>query len=157
MPVLLAGAYGLAAVVVHACWCRLPPAWSSVAKMIAAGAIVGAALIVHLLSAFGLTVASLAGVLSYGLLIELYLFFSTLIFSSVSATWLRRLRRGRADLDEIRALYSPAWMVQTRLERLRANGFIAPTADDRLVVTAKGRRMIRTFGRLRRFFGHGRR
>ncbi len=155
MAVLLAAIYALVAVLAHAAWCRLPPDLSSVPKMVVTGAIVGAGLAAHLLALYGVTTATLAGLLTYGLAIELYLFFSTLIFSSVSAIWLRRLRRGRARVDAMRELYSPSWMVNSRLDRLRQSGFVVPDANGRFVVTPKGLRMIRTFGRLREFFNHG--
>jgi hypothetical protein len=156
MALVLTGIYALVAVLLHAIWCRFPPDLSSVPKMVIVGALVGMALTGHLLLAFGLTTATLAGVLVYGLAIELYLFMSTLIFSSVSAIWLRRLRRGRARVDTMRESYSPTWMVDSRLERLHKSGLVAEGAD-RLQVTAKGLRMILTFGRLRAFFGHGQR
>ena len=67
MAVLLAAIYALVAVLAHAAWCRLPPDLSSVPKMVVTGAIVGAGLAAHLLALYGVTTATLAGLLTYGL------------------------------------------------------------------------------------------
>jgi hypothetical protein len=153
MAVILAVLYALVAVLVHAAWCRLPPAIPSVPKYVMVAALLGIGLIAHLFVAYGVSTALLAGVLVYGLLIELYLFMATLIISSVSAIWLRRLWRGSARLDALRELYSPAWMVESRIERLVSSGFVVQAGSD-FRVTAKGLHMIQTFGRFRRFFRH---
>jgi hypothetical protein len=153
MAIILAVLYALAAVLVHAAWCRLPPALPSVLKCVIGAALVGIGLLAHVFVAYGPSTAMLAGVLVYGLLIELYLFMATLVFGSVSAIWLRRLWRGAACPDALRELYSPAWMVESRIERLESSGFVVQ-AGNGFRVTAKGLRMIQTFGRLRRFFRH---
>lgn len=164
MAVLLALGYMIIAALLHAVWCRLPPSLSSVPKLVVVSALMGVALAAHLLLVFGVTTATLAGLLVYVLAVELYLFMATLVFGSVSAIWLRRLRRGRASVEQMRELYSPGWMVETRLARLEEHGFISRSSisndirsGDRFQVTPKGLGMIRTFGRLRAFFGHDRR
>jgi len=153
MAVVLAGVYAAVAIVLHAVWCRLPPALPSVPKYVMVAALTGSILVVQLLLTYGLNSATLAGVLVYGLLIELYLFMATLIFSSVSAIWVRRLRRGSARLEAMRELYSPTWMVNSRMERLVSGDLIVKT-DRGYRVTPKGLQMIQTFGRLRTFFRH---
>ena len=75
---------------------------------------------------------------------------------SVSAIWLRRLYRGSIETEALAEAYSPAWMVDTRLERLADNGFVAREAggSSGYRLTEKGRGLMRTFGRLRRLFNH---
>jgi predicted RecB family nuclease len=79
----------------------------------------------------------------------------TLILSSVSAIWLRRLYRGSIETEALAEAYSPAWMVETRLERLADNNFLIRDGD-RYRVTERGLKMMRTFGRLRACFRHDR-
>ena len=155
MALVLVACYALATVVAHATWCRLPPAGlSSALKLVLSGGLVGAVLTAHLLAIFGISVPTLAGMLSFALFVELYLFFSTLIVSSVSVSWLRRLYKRTATVAEIQALCSPSWMVRTRIERLQQNGFIVQAGDGEYRITEKGLRMMRTFGRMRSFFKH---
>ena len=156
MSVVLASVYFLVAVVVHAVWCRLPPRLSVVAKFVLAGGLVGVLLSAHLIGVDGFSIGTLAGVAVYALACELYIFLFTLILSSVSAIWLRRLHRGSIEAAALAEAYSPAWMVDSRLGRLVDNGFLQPVAGG-YRLTDKARRMIRTFARLRAFFGHDRR
>ena len=153
MPVLLGVLYFAAAVGLHAIWCRLPPRLSTVVKFALVGGVVGLALIWHLLAWYGLTTGTLAGVLVYALACELYVFLVTLIISSVSAIWLRRLFRGSIETATLAEAYSPAWMVEMRLGRLVENGFAVREADG-YRLTEKGRRLIASFGRLRAIFRH---
>jgi hypothetical protein len=105
------------------------------------------------LTVYGASVSTLAGVLSYALACELYVFMFTLILSSVSAIWLRRLYRGSIEVSALAEAYSPTWMVDTRLERLADNEFLARTGDG-YRVTERGLKMLQTFRRLRHFFRH---
>lgn len=153
MVVLLAAAFFVAAVVLHAIWCRLSTRLSVVVKFVAVGGLVGLMMAAYLLSAFGASVGMLAGLLGYALACELYIFLFTLILSSVSAIWLRRLHRGSIDTATLAEAYSPAWMVDSRVQRLVDNGFLVQDGET-YRLTEKGRGMIRTFGRLRRAFNH---
>ena len=153
MSVLLAAGYFAIAVVLHAIWCRLSGRLSVVVKFVAVGGVVGLATAAHLLSAFGASVSTLAGLLVFALACELYIFLFTLILSSVSAIWLRRLHRGSIDARTLAEAYSPAWMVDSRVQRLVDNGFLVQD-DSTYRLTEKGRGMIQTFGRLRRAFNH---
>jgi hypothetical protein len=153
MAVMLALlAFGLT-VLLHAVACRRPLKLSVVVKMVAVGGVVGLALAGLLLVLYGLSTPTLAGLVTFALACELYIFSFTLILSSVSAIWLRRLHRGAVDSEALAEAYSPAWMVDTRLERLAENGFLDRT-DGGYRLTEKGRGLIRTFGKLRRLFNH---
>jgi hypothetical protein len=153
MAVLLAlMAFGLT-VVLHAVVCRLPIGLSVVVKLVAVGGLVGLALAVLLAILVGVSIPTLAGLATFALACELYIFCFTLILSSVSAIWLRRLYRGSIETQALAEAYSPAWMVDTRLERLADNGFLDRTeAGYRL--TEKGRGLMETFKKLRRLFNH---
>ena len=153
MALLLAVGYFVAALVLHAIWCRVSPRPSVVVKFVAVGGLTGLVLVGHLLAVEGLTHRTLAGLLVFGLASELYIFCFTLILSSVSAIWLRRLYRGSIDTATLAEAYSPTWMVDVRIERLVDNGFLERTADG-YRLTEKGRNLMQTFGTLRRLFNH---
>jgi hypothetical protein len=153
MGVLLAAVYFLVAVALHAVWCRLSARPSVVVKLVLVGGVVGVAMLAHLYSAYGVSTSLLAGMLVYGLVCELYIFSFTLILSSVSAIWLRRLYRGSIGIATLEEAYSPAWMVDSRVERLVNNGFLTQL-DGTFRLTEKARKMIRTFTRLRALFNH---
>ena len=156
MALVLAASYFAIAVAAHALACRLPLPLSSALKFVALGCVAGLGLLVHLLLVAGPTLGTLAGMVAYALAAELYLFLSTMVISSVSAIWLRRLHKGGVAAADVPKLYSPAWMVDIRLGRLTDNGFLIPT-DGSYRLTPKARRLIAAFGRLRAFFGHARR
>jgi hypothetical protein len=153
MAVLLAILAFLATVVLHAVACRLPIALSVVLKLVGVGGVVGLALAAVLLVLFGVSIPTLAGLATYALACELYVFSFTLILSSVSAIWLRRLHRGSIETEALAEAYSPAWMVDTRLARLADNAFLDRTADG-YRLTEKGRGLMETFKKLRRLFNH---
>jgi len=153
MAVLLALAAFVATVLLHAIACRLPVGLSVVLKLVLVGGLIGLVLTAYLVASYGLTVRTLAGVVTFALACELYVFCFTLILSSVSAIWLRRLYRGSIETEALAEAYSPAWMVDTRLERLADNGFLAREAGG-YRLTEKGRGLMRTFGRLRALFNH---
>jgi len=156
MSILLAVLYFAAAVALHAIWSRLSPRPSVVVKFVVVGGVTGLVLHGHLLAVSGLTIGTLAGLLVFALVSELYIFCFTLIISSVSAIWLRRLHRGSIETAALAEAYSPTWMVDTRLDRLVENGFLARDGDG-YRLTEKGRSLIGTFGRLRAIFKHERR
>jgi hypothetical protein len=141
------------AVALHAMVCRLPLTLSVVLRYLLVGGLIGLGLAIWLVMTYGLDVPTLAGLVTFALASLLYMFMFTLILSSVSAIWLRRLYRGSIDTETLAESYSPAWMVDTRLERLADNGFLDRTADG-YRLTEKGRGLMRMFGKLRRVFNH---
>src|SRR4051794_2223388 len=147
MAVLLALMAFMVTVAAHAIVCRLPIGLSVVVKLVAVGGVVGLALAGLLAILFGLSIATLAGLVTFALACELYIFLFTLILSSVSAIWLRRLHRGSIETEALAEAYSPAWMVDTRLERLAENGFLDRT-ETGYRLTEKGRGLMETFKRL---------
>lgn len=153
MAVLVAVLAFVVAVTLHAVVCRLPLKLSVVLKYVLAGGLVGLGLTVWLVTTYGLTAPTLAGLVTFALASELYVFCFTLILSSVSAIWLRRLYRGSIDTAALAEAYSPTWMVDVRIERLADNGFLTLTADG-YRLTEKGRKLMHTFERLRRLFNH---
>jgi hypothetical protein len=153
MAVLMSLLAFVIAVLLHAVACRLTARPSAVVKFVLVGGVVGLALAGWLVTTYGPSVPTLAGLVTFALACELYIFCFTLIITSVSAIWLRRLHRGSIDTATLAEAYSPAWMVDSRLDRLATNDFVTPTpAGYRL--TEKGRGLMRTFSRLRRLFNH---
>lgn len=156
MPILVAAGYFVVTLGLHAIWCQVSARPSVVVKYVAIGGVTGLALLAHLLAVEGLTYRTLAGLLVFGLASELYIFCFTLIISSVSAIWLRRLFRGSVETAALAEAYSPTWMVEMRLDRLVENGFLVRVGEG-YQLTEKGRSLIGTFGRLRSIFKHERR
>ena len=155
MSIVLAVVYFVVALTLHAIWCRVSARPSVVVKFVVVGGVAGLALLGHLLAVEGLTHRTLAGLLVFGLASELYVFCFTLIISSVSAIWLRRLYRGSIEEAALAEAYSPTWMVEMRLNRLVDNGFLMRVGDQ-YRLTDKGRGLIGTFGTLRAIFKHER-
>jgi hypothetical protein len=149
------GALGIfaGAVVAHAIICRLPVGLNIVFRFVIVGGVLGLAWTWWLYGTFGLAPGFWAGVLVYGLCCELYVFLFTLAMSSISANLLVSLSRRAMTAAEIERLYDSRAMVASRIDRLIAVGLFEETAAG-LALTAKGTRMVLTFGRLRAFFRH---
>jgi hypothetical protein len=153
MAILSALAAFILAVLLHGLVMRVPMRMDSVRRFLMIGTPLGLALVVIALSRFGFTVTGFAAVLLYALLCELYMFFFTLVSSSVSVTMLIMLRKGPVAKQELTTFYDPDQMVQLRLDRLLKNGFLEG-GKGRLAVTIQGIKYHRAFTALRLFFGH---
>ena len=150
---LLVLAYLALAVLGHAVLTRLPVGPNVVARYVITGMLAGAALAVHLISLYGVAVETLSALLVYALASELYIFLFTLVSSSVSAALLRTLLRGPLSDGSIEDRYSPDQMVDVRIVKLLANGYLAEGPEG-YVLTEQGRRTLAVFRRLRRTFRH---
>ena len=73
--------------------------------------------------------------------------------TSVSASLLLKLRESAMDEDEIGDLYSSELMVSLRLDRMVDGGFLTEEGE-RLHLTAKGQKMVRTFQFFQKLFRH---
>ncbi len=143
----------LAAVAGHALLVRTRLPGNSVAKFLAAGCPLGLALAVYLLAFHGLSVGACAALAAYAFACELYIFLFTMVTSSVSVKLLLSLRAGDLSAAEIDALYGSTGMVARRVERLLAVGLLEPDGGS-YRVSPRGRRLVRTFAVLKRFFRH---
>ena len=153
MWLALVAAYLALAVLAHAALTRLPVGPNVVVRFLLVGAPVGAGLAVHLVALYGVAVETLSGLLVYAFASELYIFLFTLVSSSVSVALLLTLLGRPLSDSSVEDRYSPEQMVDGRIVKLLANGFLAE-AEDGYVLTAKGRRTLATFERLRRTFRH---
>jgi hypothetical protein len=153
MPILIALAAFILAVLLHGLVMRMPMPMDSVRRFLMVGAPLGLALVVFALTLFGFTVSGFAAILLYALLCELYMFCFTLVISSVSVTMMIMLRQGPIANAELASTYDTHEMVQLRVGRLIKTGLIERNGS-RLAVTLKGKKLHRIFFVLRRFFGH---
>lgn len=153
MPIIIALAAFVLAVLLHGLVMRAPMQMDSVRRFLMVGAPLGLALVVLALTWFGFTVSGFAAILLYALLCELYMFCFTLVISSVSVTMLILLRQGPIESARLASTYDPHEMVQLRVGRLIDTGLVERNGG-RLAVTVKGAKLHRTFTALRRFFGH---
>jgi hypothetical protein len=152
---VVALAHVLVAVAVHLIGIRLPLGLRSVPLFVVVGLIVGGALGLTLLIVFGVSSQTFAGLMVYAFASELYLFFFTLVLSSVSVSILLRLRAGAADEADLIEMYSSEQMVLSRVERLATYGFLVPRGDG-YAPTPRTRRLVRLYVVVRRLFGHER-
>jgi len=153
MAIVFALAAFVLAVLLHGIAMRIPMQLDSVRRFLMVGIPLGAGLTAFALTRFGITLSGFAAILLYALLCELYLFFFTLVISSVSVTMLIMLRQGPIEATALVSTYDPNEMVQLRVGRLIKTGFVERNGD-RLAITQKGAKLHRTFTVLRRFFGH---
>ncbi len=145
--------YLCVAVAVHMVVCRLPMEWNIVAKFLGVGGFLGLSLVVHEIWLYGIRIEAISALLLYACLCELYIFLFALVSSSISVSLLIRLRSGDLTLKDIDSLYSNAFMVEQRLEKLLATGLVHRRPQG-YVVTEQGRRLVRCFGVLRVVFRH---
>ncbi len=146
---LWAAPYFLLSVAGHAVLRRAFVRLNSVSGFLVVGVAAGAALAIHEWLAYGVGVAALAALAAYACACELYLFLFTLVGTSISVRLLLTLRDGERTEQELAAMYRPSDMVARRIQRLHAVGLL----DTEETVSLRGRRLLRTFGRLRGFFG----
>ena len=88
----------------------------------------------------------------YLFLCELYIFVFTMGLSSISAKVLILLFTRGVSFSEIEAMYDTSGMVEHRVKRLIAVGLLDQRGNH-WRLTGRGRRLIRVFGMLQRFFG----
>jgi hypothetical protein len=149
----VAGSF-LTSLVLHAVACRLPLNADRVIRFLAVGTGVGLVLLLSTMQRYGLfAIETVAAILVYALLCELYLFLFTVTISSISANLLVRLRSGDMTLSEIEQRYDSRKMVQARLDRLESTGFLHYDGG-RILIAGKGARFLSVFQSLRRFFRH---
>jgi hypothetical protein len=151
----LAVFYFVVAVCLHGGLARLHIPLNIVAKFVLPGGVLGLLLIWHLVGAGGVSVASLAGILLYALLCELYIFLFTFVISSVSAKILFSMLQRSMTTEELNAAYDTSGMVAQRLVRLQATHLIWESGGV-LRLTPKGLYLYRAFRVFKRFFGHER-
>jgi len=124
-----------------------------VVKFLLAGGAVGAGLLAHVGAQEFDAIEALASVLLFALACELYMFLFSVVSGSITVSILLALDRCCAPANDLEALYPSHGMVSRRLEKLVSSGLLAEQ-DTGYLITSEGRRLIATFGRLRRFFGH---
>jgi len=147
---LLAPAF-LLAIVLHRLLCRPTLVRNKVAAFVVAGGIAGALLTGLLVAAYGLGLETIAVILSYAFICELYIFLFTMTMTSVSVSLLLRLRGGRLSQAQVDSAYSAEGMVSTRLGRLVDSGMLVKTVSG-YSVSQGGRRLIAVFRLLRAAF-----
>ena len=125
-----------------------------VIRFLVVGSVAGLALIACLAARYGLwSREAVAGVLLYGFLCELYIFLFTMTLSSISSNLLTLLLRGPMSDAEVSNVYDSRHMVEQRLQRLLGTGFLGRDGE-RLILTAKGARLLRMLRHFRAAFKH---
>lgn len=153
MPILLAIAFFILAVIINACLARLQLPIGAVMRFIGVGAITGLGLGALLLERRGFSPDAAGALLAYAFACELYIFVFTLSLASVSANLLLAFaREPMRRLDASVAFEGPA-MVAARLKRMSLNGLLI-VDDAGLRLTPAGDSTVRIFSRVRTFFQH---
>lgn len=136
----------------HALLCRVPLRLDFVAKAVVVAAAIGLSLAATLIARGGLGIETVAALLLYAFLFELYVFFFTLVSTSVSVALLLKLRTGALTPNEIDSLYSDAEMVSGRMEKMLGANLLTKN-DNQYRITQKARMLVVPF-RVLRFFFH---
>jgi hypothetical protein len=150
MIVLIPIAGFSAAVIGHALWRRAFPGRTAVFTFIFSSVFWAGVISAIAYERYELTIALTTSLL-YGLACELYLFVFTLSSHSVSARLLAVLGDGPRRTIDLERVCDPNRMVQQRKIQMVQTGLLAGEASD-YHLTDKGRRVLRTFDRLNRFF-----
>lgn len=146
------GAFSTAALA-HGLAMRLPLGLNSVSGFLAIGIPTGLVLVALQGPPPWASILSFASVCTYAFLCELYIFFFTLVISSISASTLIELRRSPMEERRLVRISDPSEMVQTRISRLVDTGLVSRDGDH-LLASARGKQLDRQVERLRRLFGH---
>lgn len=143
----------LTGVILHGLAARFDVGLSRETLFLVTGGVSGAALGVWLISRHETGLATVASLLAFAFCSELYIFLFTLTLNSISAGILLQLGSCALTASELEHLCNGRVMVERRLEQMVAAGFIAVHSGDVISVTQKGKKLIRVFSVLRRFFG----
>lgn len=146
-------------VLLHAAAARIAPLRNRVVMFLLIGTPIGLMLALINAASFGWTSAkTLAAVVFYAFLCELYLFLFTLALASISANLLITLRGGAMRQEDIQELYDSRSMVAIRFNRLISTGLIclrsAGLEAEGYELTARGERLLGALNALRRTFRH---
>jgi hypothetical protein len=139
----------------HAWLCRTSIPGNAVGKFLIAGTASGLLLVGQQTWRAGVIIETVAAVLAYAFACELYLFLFTLAGSSVSVGVLLALRRGGLTRSEVDVLCDSSEMVDVRIARLMAARLITASGAG-LVITSRGRRLLKLFALLAGIFKHDR-
>lgn len=140
-----------AAVICHALWRRLFRGGTAVSGFAIWSSVWGSVAAIGEYVATGLEPVAVAGLLVYVLSCELYVFAFTLASHSVSAMLLAKLQKGPCRLRDLELLCSPGQMVQKRTMHMLQSGLLEGVDSD-YSMTDRGRHLLHTFDRFRRFF-----
>lgn len=142
------------ALLAHATLSRTIKGLNRVIGFLVVGSAIGVGLLAALASRYGIaSMQTIAALVVYAFLCELYIFLFTLAMSSISANLLVRLNRGNLTEQEINRLYNSSRMVEERIERLVATKLLEEE-NFRLAPTSAGTRLLHMLDWLRRFFRH---
>jgi len=141
------------AVFTHAISCRLCSPQNSVSRFLFVGSTVGGCFALYLYFALGPAPEVFAALMVYAACCELYIFLFTLASYSISANILVAISTDGMPSKEFDRFYNGDLMAAKRIERLVAVGLMEDSGTV-LTPTAKARRLIRLFARLRAFFRH---
>lgn len=145
--------YLFLAIGAHALLSRLKFVANSVIRFVLTGGILGLVLSVHMCAIYGLTLSSLASLVLYAFVCELYIFLFTLVMSGISARLLIILLTNPLTLEELEAVYNTTGMVEWRLKRLLLEGLLE-RGENQWRLSKKGLWLMQFFVSLKRFFGH---
>ena len=153
MWIIWAVGYFAMAVAAHGCIARLVWWNDSVSKFLLVGSLLGLMLTGHMSAVYGVALPTFATIAFYAFACELYMFFFTMVMSSVSAKLLMTLRDTVVSDAHIAEMYSADGMVDRRLERLLGIGLLNRDGGQ-WKLSPKGLRLMRAFVALKRFFDH---
>jgi len=149
----LAVAYIIAAVLAYGVVARLPLRSNFLFKFLACGGLFWVGLAIHEVAVYGATILTLAALLLFAFVWELYIFLFAMISTSVSVGLLRRVNQAPVSAEQIVQRYSTEFMVESRLDRLVTDGYLRPDGGS-YSLTPRAEFVLNSFNILRSFFRH---
>ena len=137
----------------HCIWMRVSHHTSQVFCFLLIGFPIG---MIHIVLSFYFlkqTDEILASILVYAVCCQFLLYLFSLTANGVSVSVLEQLSKGSIHLDFFSSDYSTDLMVTNRINQLQLDGFLIKNNEE-CQLTSKGRILVKSFLRLRIFFGH---
>jgi hypothetical protein len=154
MELLWPIAYFGIAIMAHALLARFDCRGNRVFQFLLTGSLAGVVLIAHVISAEWSSAQSAAVLAIYAFACELYLFLFTLVGTSISVQLLVELKKRRLTGEQLLEINNPRRMVETRLARLIATGYLQEN-DCQYRLSATGKRLVWLYSLLQRCFFPG--
>jgi len=143
MWMLMVFSYLTVAIIFNAILGRYGVVNNAVIRFLLSGFLIGIMMSFHLISEFGLASATIAAIIWFALVCELYIFLFTLSLGSVSIKILRLLQKAPCQESELNLVYQPKDMVLMRLIRLEHVGLITRNVEGAILLTQRGKSLIK--------------
>lgn len=143
----------ISTLIAHGIWVRIGHSSSQVFCFLCVGVPIG---IIHVSLSFlifGQSEKAISSILVYAASCQLILYLLSLAANGVSISILDQIGKDINNSDLLGSEYSTSVMVLRRIKQLQLDGFLIKH-NDKLQLTYKGQMLVKSFLKLRLFFGH---